>query len=243
MIEIVPDDAWKTETQPYLPRIEAAITLSGRLQDELLHQWPGRHFPGPAVSKASNLAILIGAYASSVFSVAFQSCAEVKRLWEAGQFVLVPLVVRYVYESWGAVHFSKSTLDRLISEEDVAREEKRVTRLTFGARTNDLKLPDGRYATEKSFSVMTFIRSLVEVGESEDTYSFLSEACHPSMVQSKYFQLAGPPLANWRNANYKAHGHELLERMTRIIESTCSGLQSDLFAILESGRIYVETKG
>ena len=243
IVNIQLSDSWKGETSVYLPRIDAALQLDNKLKSIFKTNWLRQHCPGPAVSEVSSIAIRIALYANSVFSVSFQSFPEIKSLWSSGKFVLIPVVVRYIYECWGAVHYSRNTLQRLIVEEDIERELKRVNRLTFGSRS-EVRLPFGGNADEQSINVLTFIQSLSDiVGDSEEKYGFLSEACHPNMFQSRYFQLAGPPMSNWKNELFKKHGHELLEQTVVIIETMCSGIQDDLIDIMESCQRYVEQKG
>ncbi len=235
-------DSWKKETSGYIPKIENAIQLNSNLQATLEENWLSNYFPGPKVSEASNIALRICAYVNCLFSVSYQSFPEMRSLWCSGQFVLIPLVVRYIYECRGAIHYSRKTLERLISEGNIEREKSRVNRLNFGTRSK-VKLPGGGDVTEKSINVMTFIQSLSDIENSEEIYGFLSEACHPNMTQSTYFQLAGPPLSNWGNDTFKDCGHELLGKTVTIIENTCSGIQTDVNDILISARTYVENKG
>jgi len=243
LINIQLSDSWKGETSVYLPRIDMALQLNEKLKNIIKRNWLRQHCPGPVVSEASSIAIRLALYANNIFSVPFQSFPEIRSLWSSGQFVLVPLVVRYIYECWGAVHYSKKILERLILEENIERELKRVNRLTHGSRS-EVQLPYGGFTTEQSINVLTFIQSLTDSdSESEKNYGFLCEACHPNMFQSSYFQMAGPPLSNWENKKFKEHGHDLLNNTVAIIESMCSGIQSDLIEILESCEEYVERKG
>ena len=242
IINIQLSDSWKGETSIYLSRIDEVLQLNEELKNTIKRNWLRKRCPGPAVSDASTLAIRIALYANSIFSVTFQSFPEIRTLWSSGQFVFVPLVVRYIYECWGAVHYSKKTLQRLILEENIERELNRVNRLTNGSRS-EVQLPFGGYANETSINVLTFIQSLSDIdAESEKKYAFLSEACHPNMFQSTYFQMAGPPSSNWENEKFKEHGHKLLEETVSIIESISSGIQDDLSEILESSEKYVNEK-
>lgn len=243
LINIKLSDSWIGETSGYLPRIDTAIQLDKELEGVIRKNWLAQHCPGPEVSEASSIAIRIVLYANNLFSISFQSFPELKSLWASGQFVLVPLVTRYIYECWGAMHYARKTLQRLIAEGNIERETQRVNRLTFGARS-EVKLPFGGNAEEQSINVLTFIQSLSDVNSSsEEKYAFLSEACHPNMFQSSYFQMAGPPLSNWENEKFKSHAHELLEKTVVIIEDMCNGIQGDLLNTLESGQEYVEEKG
>jgi len=235
------DESWKDETLGYLARIQSSSELDSDLDAVLKKNWLGMYFPGPEVSKASNLAIRLAVYANSLFYVTYETIAEIKSLWSKGKFVLVPLSVRFSYECWAAVHYAKKILDRLIAEENLEREEARANRLNFGARSN-VQLFDGTDTTETSINVLTFIQNLSEIDEPEEAYNFLSEACHPNMIQSSYFYMAGPPLSNWSNEQFSEHAHELLEKTVSIIESTCSGIQNDVYEIHMAAKSYVNEK-
>lgn len=241
-MNIVADESWKKETLEYLGRIQSASELGSDLEAVLKENWLAMYFPGPEVSKASNLAIRLAAYANSLFYVTYKTTAEIQSLWSNGQFVLVPLLVRFSYECWAAIHYAKKTLNRLISEEDIEREEARVNRLNFGARSI-VQLLDGKESTETSINVLTFIQNLSGIDSPEEAYGFLSEACHPNMIQSFYFHMAGPPLSNWSNEQFSNHAHKLLEKAVSIIESTCMGIQKDVYEIHTAAQSYVNQKG
>jgi len=242
MSNIVVEESWKNETLEYLKRIQSASELGSSLEVVLKENWLSMYFPGPKVTKPSNLAIRLAAYANSLFYVTHRTITEVQSLWSNGQFVLAPLLVRFSYECWAAIHYAKKTLNRLISEENIEREEARVNRLNFGSRSN-VQLFDGTHTTETSINVLTFIQDLSEVDSSEEAYGFLSEACHPNMIQSSYFHMAGPPLSNWSNEQFSKHAHELLEKTVAIIERTCMGIQKDVYEIHMTAKSYVNEKG
>ncbi len=157
--------------------------------------------------------------------------------------MVVPLNTRFIFETWGAIHFARTTLSRLIEEGDIAREEKFTNRLTFGARSQ-VMLPYGGMVEERSISVMEFIRCLKDIREdAEDLYNFLSEASHPNLFQNLYFQMAGPPISNWDNAGFREHVHGLLERTLTALEAATGGMETDVVTILGKGTDYINGHG
>ena len=139
------------------------------LEAVLKKNWLAMYFPCPEVTKASNLAIRLAAYANSLFSITYRTTTEIQSLWSNGQFVLVPLLVRFSYECWAAIHYAKKTLNRLISEEDLEREEACINRLNFGARSN-VQVSDGKESTETSINALTFIQNLSGIDSPEEAY-------------------------------------------------------------------------
>jgi hypothetical protein len=245
-MEIIMDESWRDETSGYLPRIRAANEISIELRESFNKYWPGCFFSTNNPTVGASVAIRLGVYANNIFSTSLQVSQEIDNQWNNGLFVIVPMSSRFVIESWGAIHFARTTLDRLLKDGDVEREEKRVKRLTFGSRSDkqsEIKLPFGGVTDNQSFNVMNFIDSLADVSkEAIENYNFFSEASHPNFVQSSYFQLAGPPLPNWTNDCYKNHGHKLLERKVLAIEQATSGIQSDMAHILKEVTSYVESE-
>ena len=242
MIDIVSDNRWQEETSRYIPRLEAAIDISAELKYAIKTYWPGCFFPTRKPSRGASVAIKLGVYTNNVFSTSLLISRAIVNQWRSGLFVLVPLSNRFVIESWGAIHFARRTLDRLIQYNDVEREENRVNRLTFGSRS-DVQLPWGGLSNETSFNVTTFIESLSDVNnQAEEFYNFLSEACHPNFIQSMYFQMAGPPLANWNNDNYKEHAHKLLNKTVTALGASMSGIHADVTHVMEAATNYVNTE-
>lgn len=243
---IVVDESWRDETGIYVPRLQAAIKVSEGLHASLNTYWPGCFFSTPDPSVGASVALRLGVYANNIFSTSLQVSKEIENQWLKGLFVLVPMSSRFVVESWGAIHFARITLDRLIKYKDAEREENRVKRFIFGSRVDKnsrVQLPFGGVTDNQSFNVMDFIDSLSDVSEeSIEDYKFLSEASHPNFIQSTWFQLAGPPLPNWSNDAYKIIGHPLLERTVQAIERATSGIQSDMVHILAASTHYVNAE-
>lgn len=238
----IDDDSWRKEIKPYLERLRLATGLNQDIKDKLKGKWPGVFWPNETSGEAERLAILLVLYAVNMFT----SCIKVREVvadqWEKGIFIVVPLNTRFVYEIWGAIHFSRIILSRLIEHDDVEREQKIVNRLTQGARS-DVMLPWGDLTNEQSYSVMEFIRCLKDVyDEATETYYFLCEAAHPNFVQSKYFEMAGPPAPNWSNHKFKEHAHTLLEKTLAAFEKASYGMELDVLNILGNGENYINNQ-
>jgi hypothetical protein len=244
-MNIIDDKLWGEETGIYLKRLDAAAEVSEELNAIYKKYWPGCFFSTSDPSDSASIALQLGVYASNIYSTSLRVSMEIPNQWRKGIFVLVPMSVRFIIENWGAIHFARQTLDRLITHNDVEREKNRVKRLLFGSKNFPVRLPfiGEATATNESFSVMCFIKSLSDVSpKSIEDYNFLSEASHPNFIQSYYFQLAGPPLPNWSNDNYKKHGHQLLERTVQAIEQAACGIQTDMIHILELASQHVDSE-
>lgn len=240
------DESWREETGPYLARLISATQIADEWAESYQKYWPGYFFSTAQPTAGASVAIRLGVYANNIFSSARVVSREIESQWRNGSFVLIPISVRFILESWGAIHFSRTTLERLLTEKNVKREEERVNRLTHGSRIDKqsmVQLPFGGETNKQSFNVMNFIDSLSDVGnEPAEGYNFLCEASHPNCFQSTYFQLAGPPLSNWGNENYKQHGHQLLNKTVEIMELAMAGIKTDVLYMLEAGTSYVESE-
>lgn len=245
-MEISHDESWREETGLYLARLISASQMTDEWCADYKKYWPGCFWSTAQPTTGASIAIRLCVYASSVFSSALVVSREIENQWKSGVFVLVPIGVRFLVESWGAIHFARITLERLLRENNIEREEERVNRLTHGSRINKnsmVRMPFGGETNKQSFNVMDFIDSLADVGnEPAEGYKFLCEASHPNFVQSTYFRLAGPPLANWANDAYKQHSHQLLNKTVEIMELAMAGIKSDFLHMLEVGTSYVESE-
>jgi hypothetical protein len=188
---VVPKDSWRAEIAQYLPRLESATAVDPAVAAALSSSLPGVFWPDVEPPRAAAIASRLVNYAVNLFGVARQVRAIAREQWLSGLLVIVPLTTRFVFESWGAVHFARLTLSRLIQKGDLEREEERTDRLTFGSRS-EVRLPWGGVASGQSFNVLDFVRGLTdERSDAEDLYNFLSEASHPNFLQNSYFQMAG----------------------------------------------------
>lgn len=245
---MVPKESWRSEIKRYLPRLDAVTQLDSKIEG-FIKQYES-FWPDPSTSsgswceplhQGSLIAFNLMGYAVMNFNIAINIIIAIKEQWNSGLFVIVPLNTRFVFETWGAIHFSKSTLFRLCSEKNIQREQERLDRLIFGAKKSEVILPFGGVAEKQSFSVMEFIRCLKdEYKDAEKIYDFLSEASHPNMFQNFYFLMAGPPISNWDNIGFKNHGRQLLDKTLTALEMASKGLQLDVLDILQIGTSYIE---
>jgi hypothetical protein len=238
---LLPNDSWREEIKRYLQRLEKASSVEASTAEMFSELYQEVFFlkSEPEPLPEARIASRLGAYAGSLFGVATQVRMVVLNQWLSGQFTVVPLNTRFVFEIWGAIHFARRTLERLMKEGDTKREEERIDRLLFGARY-PVELPFGTDASLASFNVLGFIDKLEKDRPgAREMYNFLSEASHPNMMQNMWFQLAGPPLANWQNESFKQHGHLLLNKALEAFEAAKGGMEEDVKVILEGGTDYI----
>ncbi len=235
--KIVPKESWRDVVAGYADRIR-------RIRD--MDPWNIGHSDKPSDTVpekcifstgdeplAKHIIQLLGYFGSSTYFMALQVVQTVLDLWESGQFVVVPLNIRFVFECWGRVHFGSSILQRLTKGGDVKKEYELTERLTFGTRS-EIHLPWGDTTSEwKSINIMDCVRGLKDVDpDSEKNYDFLSESSHPSFTENFYFQMAGPPLSNWDNKGFEKVTRPLLGRCFCILEKSVDGIQKEVFYLV-----------
>jgi len=236
----LPREPWHEEISQYVPRLEAASTIGPRVNNAQHLYWPGVFWPDSPPSRPASIAVTLGVYSVSLFSISQLVRSAVREHWLAGQFVIIPLTTRFLFEIWGALHFAQITLHALIKGGDLDRLARRVTRLALGSRAHVL-LPWGQASSQRSLNVAELVRTLRDVcPDGEDLYAFLSEASHPNFVQSTYFQMMGPPAPNWSNSRFREHAHALLNKTLGIFEIASEGTEDDLLVILEEGTRFIE---
>lgn len=244
---IVPKESWREIVAEYADRISLIRQMDP--WDVSVSNLSSKEFSEKCVFSIGDdpLAEVIikrlGIYGSSTYFIGLQVALNVLNLWESGQFVVVPLNTRFVYECWGGVHYANSILHRFVVSGDAEKEFERVERLTFGTRS-EIHLPwGGTSADLKSIHVMDFIHCLKDAEpDAEDVYAFLSEASHPSFTENSYFQMAGPPISNWDNKAFERTMRPQLERCFRILEKSVEGLQTDSFKLILASRILENAK-
>jgi hypothetical protein len=143
---------------------------------------------------------------------------------------IVELNTRFVYESWGAIHYAKA----LLESADIEKTKGFANSLLTGTYKAKVHLPWGSQATEQSPNVMEYIRLLQDVEPSAvKIYNFLSSASHPNTIQNSYFVNMGPPISGWENLLFKSHAHELLDMVLSARERSHSAMQTEVISILE----------
>ncbi len=229
---IVPNESWKPVVAEYKERI-AQI----RLLDPSCHTFSDKTFSdvdtkapfSPSVDNKTisilNRLRLFGASTTFVAIIVAQTICD---LWESGMFILIPLNIRFLFESWARVHFAKDIINKLANTQDIDKAEERVERLTFGTRY-EITLPWGGKSKDiKPIHINDCLRTLKDVYPAyQATYDFLSESSHPSFFENSYFMLAGPPLANWNNQSFKESMKPKLEKCFLIFETCIAGIIKD----------------
>lgn len=251
----VANESWRDEIKRYNYRLDALTNLVdviSKLDLNVGYLWEKIEIdfdlynsqsilPKSLNLQGSMVALQLLSYAQTNSRIVINVIKNIIKFWHSGLFVIVPLNTRFVFEIWGAIHFSKNTLKRLCFEGNIERERDRTDRLIFGSKKSEVLLPWSGFAEKNSFSVMEFIRSLKDVYyDSENLYDFLSEASHPNSFQNFYFLMAGPPDPNWGNLKFREHAHKLLDTTLIAIERVTKGIQFDLIEISEIGTSYIE---
>ena len=162
-----------------------------------------------------------------------QAVAGFINLWQAGLMNIISLPARLIYEVWGGVHYARHILSQMRTSGDVKGALLKSQKLTLGARS-DVELPWGGLSTDISVNVRDFVRFLSDVyPETEDSYGFLCESCHPSFLRHSMWSLTCPPLPNWSNPRFREQAHNVIRRTVEIIARSLDGIALDSREILE----------
>jgi len=240
--KIIPKDSWKEVVAGYADRINRIrkldpwnIELSEKPTNTVTEECVFAFTDEPL---AKQIIKRLGFYGARTYFVALQVSQKIADLWESGQFIVVPLNTRFVFECWGGVHYGVLILQRLTKGGDAGKEYERTERLTFGTRT-EIHLPWGETSSDlKSIHIMDFVRGLKDLEpNAEDIYNFLSESSHPSFTENAYFQMAGPPISNWDNKGFEKVAKPLLERCFDILEKSIDGIIKDAFQLSFASRL------
>ncbi len=224
-----PKDSWKNEIKSYLPRLSHLISLDQRYQKTNKALWPDKIWPTTEVQGEKLVAFQIAVFANDIFSLSYNVTALVVELWIKGRFFAIPLNTRFVYESWGAIHYAKGLLEKA----DIENTRRLTNTLLTGSYKAKVQLPWGSESTEQCPSVMEYIRSLEEIEpKAGEIYGLLSSASHPNTIQNVYFSNMGSPISNWDNLLFKKHAHELLDTVLCAHERSHSAMQSETVSIL-----------
>ena len=172
--------------------------------------------------------------------VSSQAVAAFQNLWQARLLNIISLPARLIYELWGGVHYARHILIQMRKSSDVSVALLKSQRLVTGVHSQ-VELPWGGTSTDKCINVMEFVRSLSNVyPETEDSYAFLCESCHPSFLRHSTWSLACPPQPNWSNPKFREHAHLVICRTLEIIERSLGGIASDSRETLEVALPFIE---
>jgi hypothetical protein len=232
---IRPKESWKDETKIYHSRFENTSAVRTDVREAIKTNFPGKYWDISDKDEKASVVSRIVIYAVNSFSYSLGLRPIIENQFKQGQFMLVPLSIRFFFEMSGGVHYAKSLIEKITKKENVENELNKVNRLLTGARS-EVMLPWGELATESSIHVMDFIRSIEQEHKgAEKSYDFLCEASHPNFVQNGYFQMASPPVSNWDNKAFKKHGHILLEKTLSIYELAVNNSENDILSIFNLG--------
>lgn len=237
--EDVPVEPWQREVYRYqerLTRIENwRPDLSGLVAR--LPDIPLRYNPSPQGIVALQLSLFV---CGGCVAFAGQSVSAFLDIWRNGLFAIISLPARFIHELWGGTHFAWQTLMQMHETGEVEKALVKSRRLVLGARS-EVQLPWGGTASDTSIHVMDFVRSLADVyPETQQTYDFLCESCHPSFLRLTTWSLAGPPLQNWTNERFREEGHSLIDRTLQAVEQALDGIALDTIKTLELALPYIE---
>ncbi len=232
-------ELWQNETAKYNARLKSIKNWNVDLPN-FMRKLPDSPFKGePPVEKAVAVTI-VWFTAGGCVRYADQCVKAFMKLWESGLFSTITLPARLIYELWASTHYALRVLDDVKDSKNLERAHKRTQQLFLGARS-DLTLPWGDIPAPKCIHIMDFVRSLSNVyPETQDTYSFLCESCHPSYVQLMNWSLAGPPNDNWSNPNLQRIAHNLIDRTLTAMEMSLSGICEDTTNAFNTASIYFE---
>lgn len=231
---IKPKESWKDEVKIYSSRLDQLLCLDAKYQETIKELWPDKVWPTTKVEGRQLVAFQIAVFVTNIFSLSCNATALVVELWLKGRFFSVPLNTRFVYESWGAIHYANELLEKA----DIEEARRLANSLLVGTYKARVQLPQrqhGRqYAIEKSPNTMDYIRSLQNIDPSAvEIYNFLSSASHPNTLQNSYFANMGPPISGWENSLFKSHAHELLDMVLRAHECSSAAMQAEVVSILQ----------
>ena len=224
---------WKTETSPYIPRLDSLVKRLERLRDfrteKSLDPFAGDSSEGQA------LAVQLIIFSRNGVLIVEQLLGSVLLLWSGGRMVGIPSLVRAALEYWAAVHFACHIFDRYENDKDIKLAFEQCRRLTQGART-PVKVPWGGETDSSSYSVLKFVELLDKsYAGISDAYAVLSEGTHPNHFQNVYFLFASNGHDNFTNDSFRTHAHALLSQVLDAAEMTVDGLTSDHQKLMEIG--------
>ena len=231
--------SWKLELGQYNARIDR-IAFDARQFESLANRLPALPLQH-ALSLKGTVALNLSLFSLfHCYGMAVHSLRSFRILWESSAVPCVSLTVRFLFELWGAAHFTRETLDCLNKPGSEEKALGATRRLVLGTRS-PVPLPWGGSADEKSFNVMEFVRSLSSIyPRAEESYAFLCESCHPSMLQHGYWLMTVPPKDNWSNENFKRTGHELIGKTISICEEAVHGIGLEVNSVLTNALAVIE---
>lgn len=175
-------------------------------------------------SNAGLIALNLAFHNIGTLRVANEAVLSFRTLWLSGLITGVALPARLLFELWGAACYAEDLTIMLADQGRHSTAFDRSAELFLGSR---YPVPQfsGDIVDIPSIHVMDMVRAIRRVRpDATDTYSFLSEACHPNYLQQTYFWMAGPIGDNWGNDRFRSYAQGLFERLVDTVEATIKGL-------------------
>lgn len=227
---VVPSDSWKNEIQRYLNRLEELSYVRPEIKLFYQNYWLKNMWPGTWSGEYERAVIFIATFSNRLFSQASVFSHLTVRLWTEGHLFAVPLNTRFIFESWGAIHYAMNLLDNPNKEKIPQLAEN----IFMGAYKAMVELPTGGIATAQCPNVMEYIRALEDVEpDAQEIYSFLSSASHPNSLQNTYFEMMSSHFSAWGGKRFDEHAHALLEKVISAHKKSYCSLQVDLGIIIK----------
>lgn len=232
-------ETWKVESSRYLARIDKLKNTKDDINRGAIQKLPSiplEYLP----SSEGLIALNIVLYTITCLNLSLNSLNAFVILWEKCLLSSLSVHARQIYELWGATHYAYQLLLEMHISENPKKVDRRVVRLLHGARS-EVQMPWGGLTKEQSIHVMDLIRSLKDVyPETETTYGFLCESCHPNYFRLMEWFIGGPPFYNWDNKAFNRNGHNLIDQTLRTMEQALSGIVSDTNKSLEIAIPYIQ---
>jgi len=229
---------WKAETGKYLPRLEALCDLAAvnPPHPAVIPLPPLDDAPTP-IQAVIQRAITF--YQIGIWCRVREATAGLLCLWKGGYLSVAGSLVRLLFELWAACEYQTEAISRFEKDSDLEKLSRTVNRLFEGVR-DEVVLPWGRPASEKSIHVMDTIRHLSTVfPDAEATYNELCESAHANQPRFFEWWVTGKLGDNWSNKSVQKRGHALLEKTVASAEVAVRGaISSSTLGIQMCGALY-----
>jgi len=131
---------------------------------------------------------------------------------------------RIIFEIWAAAYFANETMQEFRNTRNEEKLSKITNRLFSGSRY-PANLPWGTPSTEQPIHVNDMLRALYQhIPETEDTYNFLCEYCHPNFLYNMEMYIAGNTEGAWNNPRFVESVTTSLEKQFYALNQALSGI-------------------
>jgi len=170
-------------------------------------------------------------------SICIVKAIETKRgfilLFNEGTLSPAFLLNRSIFEIWAAAYFVEKNVESFRSTRNAIQLANIADRLFAGA-IYPAQLPWGESSTEKPVHISKMIKELKQqYSEAKQTYSFLSEYCHPNFLYNEYANLASFQHSVWDNPKFLESISTALEKQLASLEQSLIGIKASVRAITQ----------